>query len=240
MLWLVPCFRMGYGSRPKGQVTLREDVVAAARRFLWKRLPDGCSRPSGEKPSGRNPTGDASDVARLFFPHSQVLGIRPDDTVSPAVLRKMVYAGSHASSFEQASEDLKEEAELDISAQRVMRATKRIGQERVAERKAWEAAWEALPLPEQQGSPHEQVPQVACVEPDGGRIQIRKGAFLAGDESGLPVVDDERNVRGRPLPDDPGDFCRSASNAADFAGNQGFFSSRRFADEGGIRRNSRA
>ena len=39
--------------------------------------------------------------------------------------------------------------------------------------KAEEAAWETLPLPEQQGSPREQVPQVACVEMDGGRIQIR-------------------------------------------------------------------
>ena len=101
------------------------------------------------------------------------MGIAPDDTASPVVLRKMVYAGSHASSFEQASQDLKEEAELDISTQRIMRATKRIGQERVAEREAEVAAWEKLPLPEQQGSPREQVPQVACVEMDGGRIQIR-------------------------------------------------------------------
>jgi hypothetical protein len=85
----------------------------------------------------------------------------------------MVYAGSHASSFEQASEDLKEEAELDISAQRIMRATKRIGQERVAERDAQTEVWSELPLPEQQGSPREQVPQVACVEMDGGRLQIR-------------------------------------------------------------------
>jgi hypothetical protein len=100
------------------------------------------------------------------------LGIAPDDTASPVVLRKMVYAGSHANSFEQASADLKEEAELEISAQRVMRATKRIGQERVAEREAEVAAWEKLSLPEQQGSPCEHVPRVACVEPDGGRIQI--------------------------------------------------------------------
>jgi len=64
------------------------------------------------------------------------LAIAPDDTVSPGVLRKMVYAGSHASSFQQASKDLKEEAELDVSDQRIMRATKRIGQERVAERDA--------------------------------------------------------------------------------------------------------
>jgi len=86
----------------------------------------------------------------------------------------MVYAGSHASSFEQAGKDLKEEAELEISSQRIMRATKRIGQERVAEREAEVATWERLSLIEQQGSPREQVPQVACVEPDGGRIQIRE------------------------------------------------------------------
>jgi hypothetical protein len=85
----------------------------------------------------------------------------------------MVYAGSHASSFEQASRDLKEEAELDISDQRIMRATKRIGQERVAERDAKTNAWTELSLPEQQASPGEQVPQVACVEMDGGRLQIR-------------------------------------------------------------------
>jgi hypothetical protein len=89
------------------------------------------------------------------------------------VLEKMVFAGTHAASFRQAETDMKALAELDISSQRIMRATKRIGQERVAQRKAEEGAWEALSLPEQQGSPREQVPQVACVEPDGGRIQIR-------------------------------------------------------------------
>jgi len=101
------------------------------------------------------------------------LGIAPDDTVSPVVLRKMVYAGSHARSFQQASQDLKEEAELDISDQRIMRATKRIGQERVAQREAQTSAWAELPLPQQQRSPSEQVPQLACVEMDGGRLQIR-------------------------------------------------------------------
>lgn len=100
------------------------------------------------------------------------MGIAPDDTASPAVLRKMVYAGSHASSFQQASKDLKEEAELDISDQRIMRATKRIGQERVEQRDAQTNAWAELSLPQQQRSPGEQVPQVACVEMDGGRLQI--------------------------------------------------------------------
>jgi len=104
----------------------------------------------------------------------------------------MVYAGSHATSFEQASADLKEEAELEISSQRIMRATKRIGGERVAQRKAEEEVWESLPLPEQQGSPREQVPQVACVEPDGGRIQIRnRNEEVAAGE----VEKDEKETR---------------------------------------------
>jgi len=100
------------------------------------------------------------------------LGIGPDDTVSPAVLRKMVYAGTNSSSFEQASADLQEEAELTISAQRIMRATKRIGGERIEQRETEIQTWEQLPLPEQQSSPREQVPAVAVVEMDGGRIQI--------------------------------------------------------------------
>jgi hypothetical protein len=85
----------------------------------------------------------------------------------------MVYAGSHARSFEQASNDLKEEAELEISAQRIMRATKHVGEERVEQRKAEIEAWLKLSLPQQQSSSREQVPQVACVEMDGGRLQIR-------------------------------------------------------------------
>lgn len=102
------------------------------------------------------------------------MGIGPDDTVSPAVLQKVVYAGANATSFRQASEDLHEEAEVTISAQRIMRATKRIGEERIAQREAEIEHWEQLPLPEQQRSPRVQVPAVAVVEMDGGRLQIRE------------------------------------------------------------------
>lgn len=93
--------------------------------------------------------------------------------MSPRVLEKMVYAGAQSRSFRQAEQDLKHLAELEISEQRIARATKRIGQDRVAEREAEIVGWEKLSLPEQQRSPREQVPQLACVEMDGGRIQIR-------------------------------------------------------------------
>lgn len=94
--------------------------------------------------------------------------------MSPGVLKKMVHAGANASSFEQASRDLLEEAELSISVPRVRRATERVGQERLALRGEALERWQKLSLPQQQRSPHEHVPQVACVQVDGGRVQIRE------------------------------------------------------------------
>jgi hypothetical protein len=174
MRWPADCFPRGCRSKRKRPAMRRANVADAGSQFPWMKSPGDSSRPNEEKPAGKNPSDVASDVGRLFFPQSQALGIAPDDTASPRVLEKIVYAGTQSRSFRQAERDLKHLAELDISEQRIARATKRIGQERVAERKAQEAAWETLSLPEQQGSPCEQAPQVACVEPDGGRIQIRE------------------------------------------------------------------
>jgi hypothetical protein len=105
------------------------------------------------------------------------LGVEPDANVSPGVLKKMVYSGSHAASFQQGSGDLKELAEVEISTARVRRATEKIGNERAAERDAEVEDWRKLTIPEQQQKPasldSDQVPQVACVQMDGGRLQIR-------------------------------------------------------------------
>ncbi len=102
--------------------------------------------------------------------------------MSPAVLQKAVYAGTNATSFRQASEDLQEEAEMAISEQRIMRATKRIGEERIAQRDSEIESWEQLSLPEQQRSPREQAPAVAVAEMDGGRLQIRERKPSEEDE----------------------------------------------------------
>ena len=63
---------------------------------------------------------------------------------------------------------------MDISDQRVRRATIRIGTERVQERDEQTAAFAALPLPQQRVSPALHTPQAVCVEMDGGRMQIRE------------------------------------------------------------------
>ena len=96
-----------------------------------------------------------------------------DYDYSPTVWKKVVYAGAQATSFSQAARDLKELAELDISPERVRRATERIGGERVAERDAQAAVYEALPIPERRRAPADQpTPAVACVQMDGGRLQV--------------------------------------------------------------------
>lgn len=111
------------------------------------------------------------------------MGIDPDSQLTPGALKKVVHAGVHASSFRQAEADLRALAELAVSGQRVRRAAERIGHERVAQRDREVERFLKLPLPEQQRSPTDQVPPVACVEMDGGRIQIR-------DRKAQPRADD--------------------------------------------------
>ncbi len=89
------------------------------------------------------------------------------------MLRKVAYAGSQSASFVQATKDLIALAETKVSRKRVQRWTKRVGEERVAEAERQAEAYQALPLPEQQKSPTDQLPQVVCVMMDGGRIQVR-------------------------------------------------------------------
>jgi hypothetical protein len=86
----------------------------------------------------------------------------------------VVYAGATAPSFAQAARDLAEEAELSVSSARVRRATERIGRARSSARRRGVERWRQLPLPAQRRSPHDHIPAVACVQVDGGRVQIRE------------------------------------------------------------------
>jgi hypothetical protein len=105
------------------------------------------------------------------------LGLDVEYDYSPTALKKVIYAGTQAVSFRQGSRDLSELAELDVSPERVRRATERVGAERVAERDAAAANYAALPLPQQrQAPPGQAAPAVACVQMDGGRLQYRDRA----------------------------------------------------------------
>ena len=111
------------------------------------------------------------------------MGVDVDCPFTPAMLRKVVYAGAQSASFVQASKDLEALAETKVSRERVQRWTKRVGAERVREAERSAESYQGLPLPEQRKSPAGQVPQVACVMVDGGRIQIRhRGDSVEGKD----------------------------------------------------------
>jgi hypothetical protein len=65
---------------------------------------------------------------------------------SPRVQQKIVHAGVNGTSYQQASYDLVELSELNVSAKRVERLVKKIGQERIDQRDAAVAAHMRLPL----------------------------------------------------------------------------------------------
>jgi hypothetical protein len=103
------------------------------------------------------------------------------------VLAKITYAGSNNTSYQQAQADLEQLAELDVSDKQVRRLCKRIGAERVDERAAAVAAYQALPLVPRKSAPAGVVaPAVVAVSVDGGRVQIferPRGAVAAAPEA---------------------------------------------------------
>lgn len=102
-----------------------------------------------------------------------MLGLDVDYDVTPRMLAKIVYAGAQESSFARGSEALGQLAEVEVSSERVRRMSTLVGAERVAQRDAAAEQFAVLPLPEQSRCPTAVVPRVACVQMDGGRVQIR-------------------------------------------------------------------
>ena len=102
------------------------------------------------------------------------------------MLDKIVYAGVSNSSFEHGSADLRKLAEIHVPTKQVERVTKRIGQERVAQRDTAVKAYQALPLVERKAVPAAvTAPEVAVVGVDGGRLQIleRSGVTVDAEEA---------------------------------------------------------
>jgi hypothetical protein len=89
------------------------------------------------------------------------------------VQQRITYAGTVSRSFAEGSELLGRLADTAVSAKQVERVTRRIGTERVAERDAEVAAYQALPLVEKFATPAGVTPpDLAVVMADGGRLQI--------------------------------------------------------------------
>ena len=119
-----------------------------------------------------NQNDTAPNVGRLFFPQSQSLGV-DQGSYSPHVLRQIVYAGVQNTSFAAGRDDLLNLARLKISEKQVERVTERLGQERVEQRGAQVQAFLKLPVMEKFAAAVAHPPDLAVVEMDGGRLQIR-------------------------------------------------------------------
>lgn len=109
---------------------------------------------------------------------------------SPAVEAKVVSASTRNRSYEEAGADLRDLAELEISAKRCARISQRIGAERLCEREARCVAFEGRPLPEQKRGVAADAPangwegRVAAVIVDGGRMQVRDERWGTPKEPG--------------------------------------------------------
>ncbi len=92
-------------------------------------------------------------------------------------MQKITYAGTACRSFAEASATLHHLAELEVDAKQLERVTERMGAERVEERTAQLATFQALPLAEKfRVPPWQAAPDLAVVMADGGRLQIRASA----------------------------------------------------------------
>jgi hypothetical protein len=89
---------------------------------------------------------------------------------SPALLKKIEYAGGNCRSFETAAQTLERLAEAAISSRHVERLTERLGRERAAERDVAAAAMQVGKL----HSAYKQAPAVAVVMLDAGKAHFRQ------------------------------------------------------------------
>lgn len=102
------------------------------------------------------------------------LGLIPDETVSQDVAKKMVYAGVHGRSFEEASGCCRALAELDIQGRRIARFVRKVGTERVGQRDLETESWQAFTSKQRRICAVAKPPKCVAVSMDGGRLQIRE------------------------------------------------------------------
>ena len=102
----------------------------------------------------------------------------------------MVSASTRNRSYEEASADLRDLAELDISAKRCSRITQRIGRERLHDRQTRWVEFQRRPLPDQKRGVAADAPangwegRVAAIIVDGGRMQVRDERWGTPKEPG--------------------------------------------------------
>lgn len=136
------------------------------------------------------------------------LGLGPEN-ISPALLRKVVRRGGKVA-FQEAREDLKEDAGLEISAKQVQRLTERIGAEWKELRDQQVELFKQNKLPRLHAHP----PRVAVVMNDDGRLLTRAenqppgvhGPQWKGPKYGCCLTLDSKQHREDPQPQPPSKY----------------------------------
>lgn len=105
---------------------------------------------------------------------------------------KITFAGVRNPSYQLAEEDLHRIGDLNVSDKEIRRLCKTIGAERVAQRDAEVAAYQAAPLVERKGVPQGVLaPDVVAVGVDGGRIQIFERVPKGQEAKAVTPVEEE-------------------------------------------------
>ncbi len=118
------------------------------------------------------------------------MGCPVEAECSPAVEAKVVSASTRNRSYQEASADLRDLAELEISTKRCERITQRIGRERLHERAERTGDFDTRPLPDQKHGVPANAPangwegRVAAIIVDGARAQIRDQRWGTPKEPG--------------------------------------------------------
>lgn len=134
------------------------------------------------------------------------------ESVTPALLQRVVWAGANLGSFSQASHALQVLSGMDLSAKRVRRITQQIGQDRLEERVQQVAEFKHKPLMERLVSPPGvDSPALGVVMFDGGRYQRRdhfreegyEGSHWKEDKVGIVLHMDSQVHDHDPHPEFP-------------------------------------
>ncbi len=111
--------------------------------------------------------------------------------LSPGIIQKVVYSGTHARSFAAAERDLAHLAEVKVGAKQIERMTHRIGNDLLAEARQEIKDYQTLPLMEKCQSPVVHPPALAVVMMDGGRYQRRSDAPPDAASADEPSMEEE-------------------------------------------------
>lgn len=121
--------------------------------------------------------------------------------LSPGIIKKVVYSGTHSPSFTLAEGNLEHVGDVKIGAKQIERVCHRVGGELLEQSREAMAAYQALPLVKKDDSPIPHPPAVAVVQMDGGRYQ-RRGDAPADD------ADDDLSMEEEPQQTEKGTHWR--------------------------------